>query len=224
MKTGWLTTAGVFTVEHVPCPDYAGNVDQSVKPKGVQHTTEGWTIESALAVFRQHYAPHFLVGRDAKKKVRILQLLPLGRAAAALEHSGGVPTNGYARAQIELVGFSQHKLWCPDKEVSRALGCLYGCLAQTVGIPLLHVANPQRDPKVWTDGTGWFGHDGIPDNAHWDPGVLDFNTVFSYSGRTAVVPPKINAKPKPLLLHPLTYTLVRRSNGLVYAEHLERPH
>jgi hypothetical protein len=224
MQTGWLKSAGVWTVEHVPCPDYAGDVDVSTPAKGVQHTTEGSTIEGALAVFRQHYAPHFLVGRDAKNKVRILQLLPLGRAAAALEHPPGtVPTNGYARVQIELVGFSQHKLWCPDKDVTRALGCLYGALAQMAGIPLVHVSNPQRDPKVWAKGSGWFGHDGVPANAHWDPGVLDYATVFSYSGR-AVVPPAVRRRPRRLVLHPLTYTLVRRANGLVYAEQLDRPH
>ena len=225
MKTGWITTAGVWTVEHVPCPDYAGPLDSLAPPIGVQHTTEGSTIEGALAVFRRHYAPHFLVGRDSKGKVRILQLLPLGRAAAALEHPAGtVPTNGYARVQIELVGFSQHKLWRPDKDVTRALGCLYGVLAQAAGIPLVHVANPQRDPKVWSKGGGWFGHDGVPNNQHWDPGVLDFDTVFSYAGRTAPLPVHVNAGPKRLLWHPLTYTLVRRANGLVYAEPLDRPH
>lgn len=223
MQNGWLKSAGMWTVEHVPCPNPGVKVDVSSPAKGVQHTTEGSTVEGALGVFRKSDAPTFLVGRDAKKKVRLLQLIPLGYIAAALVHRGDPPTNGYARAQIELVGFSSHALWKPDSEVLSALGALYGVLAQTQGIPLKHVANPQRDPKVWSKGTGWFGHDGVPGNSHWDPGQLHWDAVFAHASRgLSVVPPK--AKPKPLVLHPRTFTLVRRANGLVYAENIERPH
>lgn len=223
MQNGWLQSAGMWTVEHVPCPHPDVKVDFSAPAKGVQHTTEGSTVEGALAVFRKHSAPTFLVGRDAKKKVRLLQLIPLGFIAATLEHHGDPPTNGCARAQIELAGFSSHSLWKPDAQVLSALGSLYGVLAQAQGIPLKHVANTQRDPKVWSKGSGWFGHDGVPGNSHWDPGQLHWDAVFAHASRgVAVVPPK--PAPKPLLTHPQTWRLVRRANGLVYTEPLDRPH
>lgn len=223
MQTGWLAKAGMWTVEHVPCPHPNVTVDMSVPPKGVQHTTEGSTVESALAKFKTVDAPHFLLGRDQKKKVRVLQLIPLGYIAAALEHHGDPPTNGYARVQIELAGFSSHSLWKPDSQVLNALGALYGALAQAQAIPLRHVPNLKRNASVWCSEAGWFGHDGVPENSHWDPGVFDYAAVFAHASRGVVVP-KVKAKPKPLVLHPLTYTLVRRANGIVYTDHIERPH
>lgn len=223
MQNGWLARAGRFTVEHVPCPHPNVPVTMSAAPKGVQHTTEGWTVESALSVFSRANAPHFVVGRDAKKAVRVLQLIPLGFIAAALEHHGDPPTNGYARAQIELVGFSQRSLWKPDSEVLAALGALYGALAQAQGIPLRHVANAARDPHTWIYQSGWFGHDGVPGNRHWDPGVLDFEAVFAQASR-GVVPPKLKRRPAAVILRPRTYTLVRRANGSVEAIEIDRPH
>lgn len=225
MQSGWLKSAGMWTIEHVPCPHPNVAVDTSVPPKGVQHTTEGSTVEGALSKFKSVDAPHFLLGRDQKNSVRVLQLIPLGYIAAALEHHGDPPTNGYVRAQIELAGFSKHSLWKPDTEVLSALGALYGALAQAQGIPLKHVANPTRNPSVWRNEAGWFGHDGAPNQwtGHWDPGVLDYQAVFAHASRGIPVP-VAKAKPKPLVLHPRTFTLVRRANGLVYAENIERPH
>lgn len=221
MTNGWLSKAGRFTVEHVPCPHPAAGVDATVPPKGVQHTTEGWTVESALSVFLRSSAPHFTIGRDQKNRVRILQHIPLGTIAAALEHHGDPPTNGYARAQVELVAFSKHQLWKPDPELLDALAALYGALAQAQGIPLVHVANAKRVAAVWRNEAGWFGHDGIPGNSHWDPGVFDYEAVFA---KARPVPPVVRPRPRTALLQPRTWALVRRANGLVYAENLERPH
>lgn len=220
MQKGWISKAGSYTVEHVPCPDYAGNVDESAPAKGVLHTTEGSGIEGALAVFKQHYAPHFLVGRDTKGKVRILQLLPLGRAAAALEHKT-TPTNSVARVQIEIVGFSKAARWLPDHEVSKALAALLGVLRLVAGISLIYFPNHTRDTLVWTSRSGWFGHSGVPGNTHWDPGALDVNALFGMvATRSPVV---VKPKPTKTILRPRTWTLVRRANGLVEAVEIDRP-
>jgi hypothetical protein len=107
MKTGWLTRAGAFRVEHVPYPYLGSPVNTYAPAKGLLHTTQGSSIEGALSVFRVHYAPNFTVGADAKKKVRILQHAPLGVMGHALANkAGGVETNRVVRAQIEIVGFS----------------------------------------------------------------------------------------------------------------------
>ena len=66
----WLETAGKFTVEHVPCPHFSEPVNLAGPRTGVIHTTEGGSIDGAMSVFRQHFAPHFVVGQG-----RILQLV-----------------------------------------------------------------------------------------------------------------------------------------------------
>lgn len=170
MRTGYLTRAGGFTVEQVVCPDY-GKVDAAAPPKGVLHTTEG-SFESALAVFRQRNAPHFLVGRDSLNRVRILQLVRLGRVAGALEnHPGGVETNRVCRVQVEIAGRSQHASWLPDDAVTDALARLMATLVDAADIPLQH-HTVGRDPETWLAVSGWVGHADVPENTHWDPGGL----------------------------------------------------
>jgi hypothetical protein len=173
MQTGWLAQAGPYKIEHVPCPDYAGDVDTSAPAKGVLHTTEGgW--DGSLGVFRQHYAPHFMVGPG-----RIAQLLPLGRAAAALEHpAGSIPTNGVVRAQIEIVGHSSHLRWVPDAKTLDALAWLMYELQEAAGIPLQHFA-PARNPRAFAAGTGWTDHANVPANSHWDVGAMDWSVVLA---------------------------------------------
>src|SRR5262245_45737044 len=102
MDIKWLSSALMYSVEPVTVPNQTAAVVLSKPPAGVMHTTEK-TFEDALAVFKVHYAPHFLVGAS-----RILQLAPLGITAAALRHpAGGGETNRWARAQIEIAAFSR---------------------------------------------------------------------------------------------------------------------
>jgi len=52
MQHGWLTaTIGGKTIEHIPCPNPGGLVDEAAPPTGVIHTVEG-SLESRLSVFR----------------------------------------------------------------------------------------------------------------------------------------------------------------------------
>jgi hypothetical protein len=174
MQKGWLAQAGPYKIEHVPCPDYAGDVDPSAPPKGVLHTTEGgW--DGSMAVFRQHYAPHFVVGPG-----RIAQLLPLGRAAAALEHNGWPETNRVARVQIEIVGNSKRSTWLPDAKTVDALAWLMAELERVAGVPLAHVA-PDRNASAWLRARGWCGHIDVPGNAHWDPGALNWPVLMQHA-------------------------------------------
>lgn len=174
MKTGWLARAGHYKIEHVRCPDYAGAVDLGAPAKGVLHTTEGgW--DGSMSVFCRHYAPHFLVGPG-----RIAQLLPLGRAAAALEHTGWPETNSVARVQIEIVGHAQHATWLPDAKTVDALAWLMAELERVAGIPLRHVA-PARNASAWLGASGWCGHVDVPGNAHWDPGALNWGVLLAHA-------------------------------------------
>lgn len=217
IERGWLTHAGPYRVEHVPVP-HPGQLDVWAysRPKGVQHTTEGSALEGALSRFESEMVGStFIVGRDQKKKSRILQLVPLGFAAAALKHTGDPATNGIAIAQVELVGFSQYHLWEPDREVEQMLAALYWQLQKSCTIPLKHTPNPHRNGAVWLATRGWVGHVDVPENDHVDPGAFDYERVFALARTYDVVAPlvkaKVKPKPRPKILAPSVVLLQRRA-------------
>lgn len=177
MRKGWLNRAGKYRVTHMPMPHPFEPVNLSARPKGVQHTIEG-SLAGGLAVFRRHYTPTFSIGRNAARRVVILQHVPLGYMAMALEnHSGGVETNRDVRVQIEMAGKSKRTPWLPDDGVLDALAELYKTLRDVADIPLRHVA-VRRDPELWEHFSGWLGHIDVPENAHWDSGALRYGAIF----------------------------------------------
>jgi len=210
MQKGWLTRAGKFRVEHYPCPNPGASVDLAAPPKGILHTIEG-SLESGLAVFRQHYAPTFTLGRDQRGKVRILQLVPLGTMGAALEHSGNVETNSVCRVQIEIAGFSKHTLWLPDAGTVMALGALMKTLESVAQIPLRH-SPINRNVLGWEKLAGWFGHADVPQNTHWDAGRIDYKALFAVANDPPAPtgPPAWHqVKPKPRKLSRVTTAPLR---------------
>jgi hypothetical protein len=196
IKQAWITKAGPFKVERVNVPCLSSRVNLSAPPKGVGHTTEGgWA--GAMSVFSRSSAPHFMVGRD-QGRVRIVQFCPLGQIGAALKNrAGGVATNHDARAQIELVGFSQRTSWQPDAEVMRAYAALLYVLRDVAGIPLVHVPNSSRSAAVWTRSAGWFDHAGVPENDHWDMGAFRWPVALKIAQSFAPVKNPGHAEPKP---------------------------
>jgi hypothetical protein len=207
MKT-WLaqTSDGEFRIEKIEkIPNPGQPITMSKPPVGVMHTTEGgWA--SAMSVFKQHDAPTFLVGSR-----RIAQLVPLGTMAAALENaSGGVETNRWARAQIEVVGYSKDKPYSFDAGTTDALASLLATLKLEVGIPLTRPYPDTMPAKPWAsksfkrrhDGhwgktAGWYGHDEVPENSHWDPGALLWAPLLLLATQRLPKPPK----PKPITRH-----------------------
>jgi hypothetical protein len=198
----WLakTSDGKFNIQKLECP-HGGAVDLSKPPAGVLHTTEG-SYESALSVFRHHYAPTFLVGDR-----RISQLVPLGSMAEALENpAGGVETNRWARVQIEVAGFSQEEPYVFPAGTMDALSSLLATLKIEAGIPLSRPypdkmpAKPWATPSFrrrhdgkWGNVEGWYGHVEVPENGHWDPGALKWSTLLKQSQAKL---PKKPSKPK----------------------------
>lgn len=197
MKHGWIDkTLSGHAIERIPCPNPGGRVDESKPASGVLHTIEG-SLESGLTVFKQHYAPHFTLDGS-----RIVQLVPLGAMGAALEnHSGGLETNSWARAQIEVAGFSKEQPWLPDDATLENLSDLLATLARYADIPLFRPF-PQEMPKPpwatyyferrgagkWGKVAGWYGHVEIPENSHWDPGYLQWDTVLAKAQEKFVKP------------------------------------
>ena len=99
----WLDQAGKFPIAHIGgIPHFNGSVLLDGPRTGVLHTTEGgWA--GSLAIFKQHFAPQFMLGFDADaQKVRIAQLVQVGTIGAALKAH-----NNQAIVQIEIVGYSR---------------------------------------------------------------------------------------------------------------------
>ncbi len=198
----WLTTAHGFRVEKIPCPHPGVRISPPV-PAGVLHTTEGgW--DSAMSVFRRHYAPHFLVGKDAHARVRIAQLIPLGYMAAALENDpGGVETNRLATVQIELVAHSSTQPWAVGPDVEKALAALMATLKTVQGInlrrywsdwpmpplPWASESFPRRHAGIWGRWNGWFGHMDVPEGDHWDPGAYKWGPLLNKAKSLLDPPP-----------------------------------
>jgi hypothetical protein len=190
----WLTTADRYEVERIACPHPGEPVDLAHPPAGVLHTVEG-SWDGGMAVFRAHFAPHFLVGRDRLGRIRVAQLVPLGMLACALENRpGGGETNRWVRAQIEVVGYSQEAPWLPDPATLDALVALMQTLEQVAEIPFSRPFGVEMPTKPWTAddnshrtsgifGTkpGWYGHIDLPENAHWDPGYLQWDALFAHT-------------------------------------------
>ncbi|UCI09190.1 N-acetylmuramoyl-L-alanine amidase [Mesorhizobium sp. B1-1-8] len=185
----WLDQAGKFSIAHIPgIPHYNTAVSATSPRTGVLHTTEGGWL-SSLTIFKQHYAPHFMLGYDAAaKEVRIAQLVQIGTIGAALKAH-----NSKALVQIEMIGFSKEAPWLPDDETSEALASLMAVCNVEYQIPLSRPwkdgdfgkagNNPHRSSGKFGVEPGWYGHGDCPNpDSHWDPGNLKWTTIFARAG------------------------------------------
>jgi hypothetical protein len=159
----WLDQAGKFPIAKIGgIPHFNDAVLLDAPRTGVLHTTEGgWA--GSLAIFKQHFAPHFMLGFDAdEQKVRIAQLVQIGTIGAALKAH-----NNQAIVQIEMIGFSKETPWLPDDDTVAALASLMaGC-------------NPHRSSGKFGNIAGWYGHGDCPSpDTHWDPGNLQWSVVL----------------------------------------------
>ena len=197
----WLDKCGRFVVEHIPCPHFSIPVDLNAPRTGVLHTTEvDW--DGALAVFKNHYAPHFMVGAG-----RIAQLVQVGTIGASL-----VTHNDHAIVQIESVEFSKETLWFPDAATAEALAALMAVCKAEYGIPLTHPwrdgdfglagDNPHRHAGFWGVVPGWYSHGDVPlPDTHWDAGDLAWSMLLGsaaemtdLTGAPAWTPPVPSAR------------------------------
>jgi hypothetical protein len=172
-------------------PHFNEEVPLDAARTGVLHTTEGgWA--GSLAIFKQHFAPHFMLGFDADaQKVRIAQLVQVGTIGAALKAH-----NNQAIVQIEMIGFSKEQPWLPDDETAAALASLMAVCASEYGIPLEHPwpdgnfgkagNNPHRSSGKYGTMPGWYGHGDCPSpDTHWDPGNLKWSVILGSAKQMA---------------------------------------
>lgn len=177
-KAGPLTIERIEGVRRLFTP-----ADTSEEPRAVLHTTEGgWT--SSLGVFARTGTPTFMVGFDATAgRHRCGQMLPIGEMALTLQNdSGGVETNRWARAQIEVVEFTKTVPWLPDEVTTAALAGLMKIIRDVAHVPLIRGGDGTRSVERWRSRAGWFGHIEVPENDHTDPGAIKWATLFALAG------------------------------------------
>ncbi|MBR8279059.1 peptidoglycan recognition protein family protein [Burkholderia vietnamiensis] len=205
----FLTNIGSQKVESHEIKRKDGLPYFTVEPSGlgVLHTTEGGNVSGALTAFEKNFdPPHFLVGEN-----RIIQCRPLGARAAALRSNHYDSPNDNAQIQIEMVGFSQKKLWLPDDPTLNGALLIMAYCYKHFGIPLQPPNNawpddlsdmPQpwaSDNKrrqvaangMWPSAKGWWMHLEVPyqdPTWHWDCGALQRKEMFN---RAAALVPSV---------------------------------
>lgn len=142
-----------------------------------------------MAVFKQHWAPHFILGLNAAGKAEIAQLMPIGYTGLACKAH-----NNKARVEIEMVGSSKTTPWLPDDKTLDALASLMNVCESEWGIPLTRPwpdgdygragNNPHRASGKYGREAGWYGHGDMPEpDEHWDPGNLIWAGVFARAAK-----------------------------------------
>ena len=155
--------------------------------RGVLHTTEGNTLDDAVASFRDtNFWPHFTIEPNT---LRVDQHLPLTIGARSLSDRA-TPENAAHCIQIEIVGrAAETPSWAPEqlafiRDVTRRIEDLVPIPRQS-GRRFLDLAgvngNPGNRMSVddWKAFSGWCGHQHVPGETHWDPGAIDIDAILS---------------------------------------------
>jgi hypothetical protein len=159
-------------------------------PRAVHHTTEGSTIDGAVATYRKTGNYPTLTIDYAKDDV--VQHLPANVGATAVKNAaGGVDTNreGLYCIQVEWVGQAAHPFTSDGRGGLKPAGPKVRAFLdwlRSLGIPdawpmgapkaypgSYGLNNGDRDPKVWASKAGHYGHSQVPENEHGDPGAVD---------------------------------------------------
>jgi hypothetical protein len=122
----------------------------------------------------------------------LLQTVPLDRASWALARpSGTVHTNRMHAIQVELWGRARDMSSAPETVIDWLARRLLAPVADLVPINLRNVRGTsgsecygRRSPcrmtvEEWRTFDGVCGHQHVPNNSHWDPGLLDLHAIAS---------------------------------------------
>lgn len=151
-------------------------------PKIVWHTTEtrGLPIYSGSA-------PHFTFN---PKTGSLWQHIPLNRSAKSLEHPAGtVETNHANCIQVELLGYAKDTPNWPAEDYAR-IAKLARWIEVNHGVPsrcgvTFTNGTPHLSPTAWLNYTGHCGHQHVPSNHHWDPGMFKIELVLASESGSA---------------------------------------
>lgn len=155
------------------------------------HTTEGGSIESAVAAYRGSNSwPHLTVECRFGKRYRRCGHLDMNTAARSLKNmSGGVETNTDGVIQVEVVGYAtQPELidweWFALNVIEPICQPLMiPCISPVDWPPYPDsygkTAAQRLSPAQWTDYKGILGHMHAAENDHGDPGAIPIDLILS---------------------------------------------
>lgn len=161
-------------------------------PKGCLHTTEGGSIDGAIAAYSP-YPPHLVYDWRTRQRV---QHVPLTLAS----YSAKDGNDDDYMIQVELVGFARDTRGWSDEALQRIAEDVARPLEQHFDIPrraIWHGFKDERDgvkPYLSSttspiritsaqlrDFSGWLGHQHLPaPDTHWDPGAFPIARMFAF--------------------------------------------
>lgn len=165
---------------------YTSTVD-----KFLIHTTEGGTIEGAVAAYRTNNSwPHLTVDCRFGRRYRRCGHLDLSVSARSLKNmAGGVQTNTDGVVQVEVVGSAKDPseidwAWFALNVIEPiCVPLMIPCVSPLVWAPYpaSYGQNaPQRlSADQWTKYKGILGHQHAPENDHGDPGAIPIALILN---------------------------------------------
>lgn len=177
--------------EKILLPLRGKNYQYVVNPKGCLHTTEGTSIEGAIAAYKP-YPPHGIYDWRNRRGVQ-----HIGLDLASYSAMDG--NDDDFMVQIELVGFAHDTRNWPDQAYRNIAQDVIAPLADAFGIPGVGIwerwlddtdgvtiASPSSPIRITStelrDFSGWLGHQHLPaPDEHWDPGALDIKRLIKYA-------------------------------------------
>lgn len=212
MTQTWLPGA-----EHIPATVSGGTYVAGYPWRIVVHSTEGASVESAVAAFRSSGSWPQLTVDMARR--RIVQHYPLEEPGRSLVHPSSCETNRAHCIQIEIVGFAATTIPnTPAAELAWLGASVIRPLLEFCGAPPvapaawppypssygLH-AGQRMSVAEWDHFTGVCAHMHVPGNLHGDPGALFITAVLDAAVGTPTQPPP----PEDDMPAPTKLTLVR---------------
>lgn len=174
---------------------YTSSVD-----KFLIHTTEGTSIEGAVAAYRSGNSwPHLTVECRFGKKYRRCGHLDLSMAARSLRNeSGGVETNTDGVIQVEVVGTATAPEyidweWFAHNVIEPiCVPLMIPCVSPVdwIAYPDSYgeSAHQRLDNKQWGSYKGILGHQHAPENDHGDPGAIPIDLILAALGDDELTP------------------------------------
>lgn len=166
------------------------------------HTTEGGTVDGAIAAYRKNNSwPHLTVQAFWGRTPDICGHLDLNVSARSLRNmAGGVQTNTDGVVQLEVVGAATRP---GDIDWGTIARLVIGPICRTMGIPVQSAVTWLAYPasygksKVrlsgpeWTSYRGLLGHQHAPENDHGDPGAIPIDVILAAAGSTTAAPSQL---------------------------------
>lgn len=169
------------------------------------HTTEGSSIEGAVAAYRANNSwPHVTADARWGRTYRVVHHLDFGVSARSLRNlAGGVQTNTDGVIQFEVVGQAVDPAAIDWRWLAENV---FGPAAWMMDIPIqssvtwvaypasFGIAAPQRlSPAEWTAYQGFLGHQHCPENTHGDPGRVPILTIIAAANQEDDMTPQESA-------------------------------